>query len=142
MVSRRPIVQLLHWTGFAPTSAQIFRSKHLLDTEISSVLNSFLGPKVSCINVFRSGPAPNRSVKKNVTRNCHFGFELSLEFPDSCKWIPGTVQFDLLSPLRRTLLLPRSGLTSSEVRIQNSVGDSQSAPPIPCRQRSRWPRRL
>ena len=40
-------------TGFVPTSAQFFAVGTLLILEVS-VLDSFLYPKVSCINVFRS----------------------------------------------------------------------------------------
>ena len=56
-------------------------------------------------------------------------FRSSLEFPDLGTFISGIVQLDLLSPLRKTPLLQRSGLSSSEEWIQISLCDSQSEPP-------------
>ena len=93
-------------------------------------------------------PAPNRSVKE-------FDVELSLcissfiGIPDLGTWISGIVQLDLLSPLRKTPLLQRSMLSSSEASIQISKCGYRSEPPIPScsssklgRQQSRCPRRL
>ena len=54
MVSRVPILQILQCctteaeTGLVPTSAQNFRGRNFLDTDIS-VLYSFLHTKISCI---------------------------------------------------------------------------------------------
>ena len=86
---------------------------------------------------------------KNSPSNCHFVFQSSLEFPDPCIWISRIVQFDLLSPLRRTPLLQRSMQSSSEALIQISQYGYRSEPPIPScsssrlgRQQSRCPRRL
>ena len=67
--------------------------------------------------------------------------------PRSMYLDPRIVQLD--NPFSGTPLLPRSRLSSSEVWIQISLCDSQSAPPIPPyffsrlgRQRNRWSRRL
>ena len=53
----------------------------------------------------------------NVSRSgfcSHFGFQPSFECPNPCLWISRTIQLDLLSPLRRTPLFPRSWLSNSE----------------------------
>ena len=68
---------------------------------------------------------------KNSTSNCHFVFRSSLELPDLGTRISGIVQLNLLSPLRKTLLLQRSTLSSSESLIQISQCGYRSEPPIP-----------
>ena len=85
-------------------------------------MKSFLYPKVRVSMCFVRCPAPNRSVR---------------EFPDLGTWISGTIQLDLLSPLRTTPLLQRSMLSSSEASIQISQCGYRSEPPVPSRPSSR-----
>ena len=116
-------------TGFVPTSVHGFRCRHLLDIEIS-ILNAFLHPSIvyQCVLFVVLLPT---DPSNNLLSSSPFVSQLSLEFPDPCFWISRNFQFDLLSPLRRTPLLQRLGLSSSEEWIQILQCDCQSEPPIP-----------
>ena len=101
-----------------------FRCRHLLDIEIS-ILNAFLHPSIvyQCVLFVVLLPT---DPSNNLLSSSPFVSQPSLEFPDPCIWISSIVQFDLLSPLRRTPLLQRSGLSSSEEWIQILQCDCQS----------------
>ena len=89
-------------------------------------MNSFLYPTVPRVNVFRSGSCSQPIRSKNSPSNCHFVCQPSMAFPDPGFQISGIVQLDLLSPPRKTPLLQRSMLSSSEALIQISQCGYQS----------------
>ena len=117
------------------------------------VMNAKFYPKVVMdLSIFKIGECASFAVllpidpSKNSPSNCHFVFQSSLEFPDLGTQISGTVQLD---PLRKTPLLQRSMLSSSEALIQISQCGYRSEPPIPScpssrlgSQQNRCPRRL
>ena len=91
--------------GFVPTSTQFFAGGTFLILLGSCSLP--IRPIICCRTV---------TLCFNLHWNCH---------------ISRIVQLDLLSHLRRTPLLQRSELSSSEVWIQISLCDYPSEPPIP-----------
>ena len=110
-------------------------------------MNSLLNPKVLRVNVFRSMSC-SQSIRQRIRRRAvTLYFNLHRKSQILVFKISGLIRLDLLSPLRRTPLLPRPRLSSSEVWIQISQCGYQSEPPVPSyffsrlgRQRNRCPR--